>query len=114
MTRIKEILDTTLAGINSSTIMTVRLEDMGNSVHGSITDPNSSDPLTLRLNINERYNFFSGEQGALKTLFHELSHQGGSLDEYGAAWWLDAATLEMLAVGDVRKVYSKYMDCICE
>ena len=30
------------------------------------------------------------------------------------AWWLEAATLENLAVASVHKVYRKYMDCICE
>lgn len=114
MTRIKEILDKMLEGANSSQTMDIRLGDFGDSVHAAITIPTGNESPSLRLNINENYNFFANTQGALKTLFHELSHLGGSEDKYGAAWWLDAATLENLAVASVHKVYRKYMDCICE
>ena len=114
MTRVKEILDNMLTGINNSKTMNIRVGDFGDSVHAAITVPVGNQSPNLRLNINEKYNFFANTQGALKTLFHELSHLGGSEDEYGPAWWLDAATLENLAVSSVHKVYRKYMDCICE
>ena len=110
----KEILDNMLTGINNSKTMNIRVGDFGDSVHAAITVPVGNQSPNLRLNLTEKYNFFANTQGALKTLFHELSHLGGSEDEYGPAWWLDAATLENLAVSSVHKVYRKYMDCICE